>query len=70
MHVLPIGERNCHVYGGEGIGNNVVTPGSYHTTGVNVLMADGSVSFRSATIDLQLWWAMGSANGGEILPGN
>lgn len=66
MHVMPIGERNCHVYGGEGIGNNLVTPGSYHSGGVNVLMADGSVSFRSESIDLQLWWAMGSANGDEV----
>lgn len=67
MHVMPIGERNCHVTGGEGIGNNLVTPGSYHPGGIHVLMADGSVSFRSESIDLQLWWAMGSGNGGEVL---
>jgi prepilin-type processing-associated H-X9-DG protein len=67
MHVMPIGDRNCHVYGGEGIGNNLVTPGSYHVGGIHVLMADGSVSFRSEFIDLPLWWAMGSANGREVL---
>ncbi|QEF99259.1 hypothetical protein Mal15_33210 [Stieleria maiorica] len=67
MHVMPIGERNCHTYGGESIGNNLVTPGSYHVGGVHVLMADGSVDFRSESIDLRLWWAMGSGNGGEVL---
>lgn len=70
MHVMPIGERNCHIYGGEGIGNNMVTPGSYHTGGVHVLMADGSVSFRSESIDLPLWWSMGSVNGGENVAQN
>lgn len=66
MHVMPIGERNCHVFGGESNGNNMVTPGSYHSGGVNVLMADGSVDFRSESVDLRVWWAQGSANGGEI----
>jgi prepilin-type N-terminal cleavage/methylation domain-containing protein/prepilin-type processing-associated H-X9-DG protein len=67
MHVFRINDRNCHVYGGEGIGNNLVTPGSYHARGINVLMADGSVAFRSESINLQLWWALGSARGGEAL---
>ncbi|MEM9828041.1 MAG: DUF1559 domain-containing protein [Planctomycetota bacterium] len=67
MHVMPIGQRNCHVYGGEGLGNNLVTPGSYHPGGIHVLMTDGSVDFRTESIDLQLWWAMGSGNGGEVV---
>ncbi|MFN3190264.1 MAG: DUF1559 domain-containing protein [Aureliella sp.] len=67
MHIMPIGDRNCHIYGGEGLGNNIVTPGSYHTGGINVLMGDGSVSFRSQSIDTQLWWEMGTRNGGETL---
>ncbi|KAA1261223.1 Type II secretion system protein G precursor [Rubripirellula obstinata] len=70
MHVMPIGKRNCHLYGGEDDGNNIVTPGSYHTGGVHVLMADGSVSFRSDSIDLPLWWSLGSINGAENIQGN
>ena len=66
MPVFPINGRNCHIYGGEDIGVNLVTPGSYHTNGVNVLLADGSVKFWTESMDLQLWWAMGSANGGEV----
>ncbi|MEM8717541.1 MAG: DUF1559 domain-containing protein [Cyanobacteria bacterium P01_G01_bin.4] len=67
MHVMPIGKRNCHIYGGESNGNNIVTPGSYHTGGIKGLMGDGSVSFRSESIDTQLWWGMGTRNGGEVL---
>ncbi|TWU62070.1 DUF1559 domain-containing protein [Crateriforma conspicua] len=66
MHAMPIGDRNCHIYGGEGIGSNLVTPGSHHVGGIHVLMADGSVNFQSESIDMQTWWAMGSRNGGEI----
>jgi len=38
---------------------------SLHPGGVNVLLADGSVRFVSGTIDLALWRAAGSMNGGE-----
>jgi len=68
MHVMPIGERNCHLYGGEDDGNNLVTPGSYHPGGVHVLMADGSVAFQAETLDERQWWAMGSRDGGEASP--
>ncbi|MEM6979206.1 MAG: DUF1559 domain-containing protein [Planctomycetota bacterium] len=67
MHVMPIGQRNCHIYGGEDEGNNLVTPGGYHPGGIHVLMADGSVSFRTESVDIRLWWALGSGNGGEVL---
>lgn len=65
MHAMPINQRNGHIYGGEGIGNNIVTPGSYHPGGVNVARADGSVHFVPEDIDMKIWWALGSANAGE-----
>ncbi len=44
----------------------VSTPASSnHTSGVNVLMADGAIRFSSSNIDLQVWRAVGSRNGGE-----
>jgi prepilin-type processing-associated H-X9-DG protein len=67
MHVMPINQRSCHVYGGEDDGMNLVTASSHHAGGIHVLMADGSVSFRTVSIDQELWWALGSANGGESL---
>jgi len=66
MHVIPINSRNCHVHGGEDDGNNVVTPSSHHPGGVNVLMGDGAVHFVQQTIDVKVWWALGSRNGGEV----
>ncbi|MEM8541635.1 MAG: DUF1559 domain-containing protein [Pseudomonadota bacterium] len=67
MHVMPINQRNGHIYGGEGIGYNIVTPGSYHPGGINVTFADGSTHFISESIDINVWWALGSIDGGEIV---
>jgi prepilin-type N-terminal cleavage/methylation domain-containing protein len=67
MHAMPINQKNGHIYGGEGIGYNIVTPGSYHYGGINVQMADGSTRFVSESIDLPVWWSLGSCNGGEVV---
>jgi prepilin-type processing-associated H-X9-DG protein len=66
MHVLPINKRNCHIYGGEDDGNNMVTPSSNHPGGVMVTYADGHVEFISNAIQLPLWWAMGSRDTGDV----
>ncbi len=43
---------------------------SNHTGGVNVLFADGSVRFMRDSIPLATWWAIGTRNGGEVVPGD
>lgn len=65
MHVMPINDRNCHIYGGEEDGVNIVTPSSQHPGGVNVLMGDGRVVFVNEAINMQVWWSIGSRDGGE-----
>ena len=40
---------------------------SYHTGGVNVGFADGSVHFISQSISQATWTALGSINGSELL---
>jgi prepilin-type N-terminal cleavage/methylation domain-containing protein/prepilin-type processing-associated H-X9-DG protein len=65
MHVMPPNQRNCHIYGGEGTGANIVTPSSRHPGGINVLFADGRVSFVNESIEMRAWWAAGSRDGGE-----
>ena len=65
MHVMPINDRNCHLYGGEDDGSNIVTPSSSHNGGVNVLFGDGHVRFVDETIDMPAWWSIGTRNGGE-----
>ncbi len=42
-------------------------PTSFHSGGVNVCMADGSVRFIKNTISLQTWWALGTRNGNEVI---
>jgi prepilin-type N-terminal cleavage/methylation domain-containing protein/prepilin-type processing-associated H-X9-DG protein len=43
-----------------------VAASSYHTGGVNVCMADGSVRFAADSINFPAWQAMGSRAGGEV----
>ena len=43
------------------------TARSYHSGGVNLLLADGSVRFVRNTIDLAAWRAMATRQGGEVL---
>lgn len=66
FHVLPPGRRNCHLYGGEHTGENIVTASSRHAGGANTLMGDGSVTFYANGIDQTVWWSIGSRNGAEV----
>jgi prepilin-type N-terminal cleavage/methylation domain-containing protein/prepilin-type processing-associated H-X9-DG protein len=44
-----------------------VTSRSYHTGGVNVTMLDGSVQFITDSIDLELWQALSTRKGKEVV---
>ncbi len=46
----------------------VIPPSSGHTGGVNVVMGDGSIRFINNSISLPTWRAMGTSNGGEVIP--
>ncbi len=56
-------QYNC---GDTAIANFHVSASSYHTGGVNVCFADGSVRFIKDTINFTTWQAMGSMAGGEV----
>lgn len=43
------------------------TANSRHTGGVHVLLCDGSVRFASSSVDLNVWRAVGTMNGGETV---
>jgi prepilin-type N-terminal cleavage/methylation domain-containing protein/prepilin-type processing-associated H-X9-DG protein len=62
---VPSGNQqyNC---GDTAIAHMHVAASSYHTGGVNVVMADGSVRFVSDNVDFFAWQAMGSMSGGEV----
>ncbi len=40
---------------------------SYHTGGVNLLLADGSVRFATNTVDVTMWRALSTRQGGEVV---
>jgi prepilin-type N-terminal cleavage/methylation domain-containing protein/prepilin-type processing-associated H-X9-DG protein len=46
---------------------SAVTARSFHTGGVNVVLMDGSVRFVRDTIPQQLWRALGTRSGGEVV---
>ena len=45
---------------------SAVTARSYHPGGVNTSMVDGSIIFRTSTIDRSIWQAMGTVDGSEV----
>ena len=53
--------------GGWGNIMNALPPSSNHPGGVNLGMADGSVRFIKDTIAQDVWWALGTRSGGEVL---
>jgi prepilin-type N-terminal cleavage/methylation domain-containing protein/prepilin-type processing-associated H-X9-DG protein len=61
---LPSRNMPCIANPGPG---NYCAARSYHTGGVNLLFADGSVHFVSDSVDIQTWRALGTIAGGEVL---
>ena len=59
--VAPPGDRSCVFPPGK----SSLSANSAHPSGVNVLRCDGSVYFVSESVDIQVWRAAGSRNGGE-----
>ncbi len=47
-------------------GYRVVTARSYHKGGVNALLLDGSVDFKSDSTDQSVWRSLGTRGGGEV----
>jgi prepilin-type N-terminal cleavage/methylation domain-containing protein/prepilin-type processing-associated H-X9-DG protein len=74
-HTLPInwnrntGNAATQKYGcGDGSFRRAHIPAaSYHTSGVNVCMGDGSCRFVRDSIDFTLWQQLGTRAGGEVL---
>jgi prepilin-type N-terminal cleavage/methylation domain-containing protein/prepilin-type processing-associated H-X9-DG protein len=50
------------------IGNSMFdNANSAHPGGVNTLFADGSVKFIKESINIQVWWSLGTKAGGEVV---
>ncbi|MGE3819842.1 MAG: DUF1559 domain-containing protein [Isosphaeraceae bacterium] len=64
-HVMPPNSKFCTT-GGINYGEMAFGTSSYHPGGVNTPFPDGSVRFIKETISPQVYWALGSRNGGEV----
>ena len=47
--------------------SNFSNAGSNHAGGVNALMADGSVRFIKDSVNMPVWWSLGTRAGGEVV---
>ncbi|WP_435011276.1 DUF1559 domain-containing protein [Tundrisphaera lichenicola] len=47
--------------------SNITNANSNHPGGANVLMGDGSVKFIKSTLQPNIWWALGTRSGGEVI---
>ena len=74
-HIMPPNGASCAPQGTAG-GFNAIsvneaggahTASSRHAGGVNLACTDGSTHFVSDSIDLAVWWALGSRNGAEAV---
>jgi len=64
LHVTPPNSRSCGFF----IALRAVMPASSrHPGGVNTLFGDGSVKFIKDPVNLQVWRALGTRNGGEVI---
>lgn len=62
-HVPAPNETSC--MNGGSVQTGIYAASSQHTSGVNVVYADGRVAFRSQSINPDVWRATGSRNGDE-----
>jgi prepilin-type processing-associated H-X9-DG protein len=62
---MPPNGKNCGY--GNYTGEGAFTASSRHSSGVNVLFADGSTRFVKSSVSPQTWWALGTRAGGEVL---
>jgi prepilin-type N-terminal cleavage/methylation domain-containing protein/prepilin-type processing-associated H-X9-DG protein len=65
-HAMPPNNRLCAA-GNDNYSAEAYGPTSLHPGGVNVGMADGSVRFVKATVAPNVWWALGTRGGGEVI---
>lgn len=65
FHVFPPQSRSCMFPPGR----IATSAQSYHPSGVQWARCDGSVGFAPESIDANIWRAVGSRNGGEVVSG-
>jgi len=62
---MPPNPRSCDYNGDNGGG--AYTASARHSGNVNMMMADGSVRTIRGSVNLTVWWALGSRGGNEVI---
>ncbi len=65
--IFPPNRPSCNFGSDDWNGQIIVTATSRHPSGVNLMLADGSVRFVKDTIDSRIWQALGTIAGGEVV---
>jgi hypothetical protein len=60
-------EAGCYSHEGDWNGSGAFSASSYHTGGVQICLADGSVRFISNNLDYDTWVYLGVRNDGKVL---
>jgi prepilin-type N-terminal cleavage/methylation domain-containing protein len=68
-HVMPPNTWSCNS-GGDNAAVGAYTAASHHPGIVNVLLADGTVRSVGDSVDIRVWWAIGSRSGTEEIANN
>ena len=66
VHILGPNAVAGHFSSSKSEGDNLMSPSSRHTGGVNLARADASVSFVSDDIEQEVWWALGARDDGHV----
>jgi prepilin-type N-terminal cleavage/methylation domain-containing protein/prepilin-type processing-associated H-X9-DG protein len=69
-HINTPNKKSCYFTGSKTAGHptsTMIGASSYHAGGVNVVFLDGSVRFIKDSISSQIWWALGTRAGGEVV---
>jgi len=64
LHCEAANDPNTGAYGNV---MDALPPSSNHPGGLNVVMGDGSVRFVRDTIAYNVWWSIGTKDGGEVV---
>jgi prepilin-type processing-associated H-X9-DG protein len=48
-------------------GSNIANASSNHPGGANMLFSDGSVKFIKDSVNMQVYWSLGTKGGGEVV---
>ncbi|MFQ5733772.1 MAG: DUF1559 domain-containing protein, partial [Planctomycetaceae bacterium] len=66
-HTMLPNDKPCHSFEGDWLGSTMMSASSFHPGGVQVALTDGSVRFVSQNIAYNIWVAIGTRNGNEVV---